>query len=99
MNPDYVNYRITTVFLDGSCVDDLKTTIIKDGSVLALSSAMPGLAGATMRRGSTYASLRESITYSEKGDSTLGSEGTVTVKLFNVLINELGPVFLQRGIT
>jgi hypothetical protein len=97
-NPGYVNERITTVFLDGSCVDDIERAVIKEGSILALSSAMPGLAGATLRRDSVYAVLRSSITYEEKDDVCRYVEGIIRVKLFNLLIDELGPVFLQRGI-
>jgi hypothetical protein len=99
LNPQYVNERITTVFLDGSCVDNIERAVIKEGSTLALSSAMPGLAGATLRRDSVYATLRSSITYEEKGDVCRDdTEGIVRVKLFNLLIDELGPIFLQRGI-
>ncbi|MCX5815781.1 MAG: hypothetical protein NTX75_05995 [Proteobacteria bacterium] len=99
LNPRYVNERITTVFLDGSCVDNIERAVIKEGSTLALSSAMPGLAGATLRRDSVYATLRSSITYEEKDDVYRDdTEGIIRVKLFNLLIDELGPVFLQRGI-
>lgn len=98
LNPRYVNERITTVFLDGSCVDNIERAVIKEGSTLALSSAMPGLAGATLRRDSVYATLRSSITYEEKDDICRDAEGIIRVKLFNLLIDELGPVFLQRGI-
>ncbi|MCP4349944.1 MAG: endonuclease/exonuclease/phosphatase family protein [Desulfobacterales bacterium] len=41
---DYVDERISTVFLDGKPVDDVDSAIVKNGSVLALSAAMPGLA-------------------------------------------------------
>ncbi len=98
LDPQYVNGRITTVFLDGSCVDNIERAIIKDGSTLALSSAMPGLAGATLRRDSVYATLRSSITYEEKSDICSDAEATIRIKLFNLLIDELGQLFLQRGI-
>jgi hypothetical protein len=98
LNPRYINERITTVFLDGSCVDNIERAVIKEGSTLALSSAMPGLAGATLRRDSVYATLRSSITYEEKDDICRDAEGIIKVKLFNLLIDELGPIFLQRGI-
>ena len=98
LNTQYVNEKITTVFLDGSCIDNIERAAIKEGSTLALSSAMPGLAGATMRRGSMYASLRSSITYEENGDTCSDAEVIIRVKLFNLLIDELGPAFLQRGI-
>ena len=61
---EYVEDRLQTVFLDGRPIDDLDRTMVGPGAVLALSGAMPGLAGATMRRGGYYARLREGITYS-----------------------------------
>src|SRR5208283_5655020 len=53
--------KIQSIFLDGRPVDDLDAAMIKDGAVLALSAAMPGLAGATLRRGGTYSSFRNAI--------------------------------------
>ncbi len=97
MGSDYVTDRITTIFLNGKATDDLDTAIIRDGSTIALSAAMPGLVGATMRRGSYYSAMRSGITYT---DDRLGGEdriGTVRVKLFNILLAELGPDFLRRG--
>jgi hypothetical protein len=90
--------RIQTVFLDGKAVDDLTASIVKDGSILALSAAMPGLVGATLRRGSYYAALRSPITAADTQETTELKDGTVTLKLFNLLIKELGPMFLTRGI-
>jgi len=55
---DYIDKRIQTIFLDGKPVDDLNSAIIKDGSTISLSAAMPGLAGATMRRGGALATMR-----------------------------------------
>lgn len=79
-------------------VDNIEEAIILEGSTLALSSAMPGLAGATLRRDGIYASLRESITYKEKASNCRIKEGIITVKLFNLLIDDIGHVFLQKGI-
>ena len=45
---DYLEERIQTLFLNGSVVDDLNSCNIKEGSTLALSGAMPGLAGAVL---------------------------------------------------
>jgi len=59
---------------------------------------MPGLAGATLRRGGLYASLRSAINYRENAGNTAIREGIITVKLFNLLIEELGPLFLKNGI-
>jgi len=90
--------KIETVFLDGKTVDDLDASLVKDGSIVALSSAMPGLVGATLRRGSFYAAMRSQITDAGAADSTVPRQGMVTLKLFNLVIKELGPVFLKRGI-
>jgi len=90
--------RIQSVILDGSPVDDLESAVIKDGSVLALSAAMPGLVGATLRRGGTYSSFRSAITYHETEKECVKGEGLVQIKVFNLLMAELGPVLLQRGV-
>ena len=90
--------KIQSVILDGSPVDDLESAMIKDGSVLALSAAMPGLVGATLRRGGTYSSLRNVITYHETQEECVRGEGLVQIKVFNLLMAELGPGLLQRGV-
>jgi hypothetical protein len=98
LTPAYVMGRISTIFLDGKPVDDIESAIIKDGSSLALSAAMPGLVGATMRREGVYSSLRSSITYEEKHSNYLSKEGLISLKLYNLLIDELGLLLLKRGI-
>ena len=95
---DYVMNRISTLFLDGKPVDDLPAAVIRDGATLALSGAMPGLIGATMRRGGVLASFRSGITYCPASETPGRSKGRITLKLFNLLIDELGPGFLARGI-
>lgn len=98
IDPEYVNARITTIFLNSRATDNISTTIIREGAVIALSGAMPGLVGATMRRGGYYAAMRGTMSYR---DDALGQEsGTaeVRVKLFNLLLPELGPAFLKRGV-
>jgi hypothetical protein len=96
--PDYVKERVTTIFLDGDVIDSLERSVVRDGSVLALSAAMPGLVGATMRRGGYYAAMRAGITRNAETAPVSASAGTVRVKLFNLLIPELGPALLARGI-
>lgn len=90
--------KIQSVVLDGKPVDDLESAVIKDGSVLALSAAMPGLVGATLRRGGTYSSFRSAITYHETQEECVKGEGLVQIKVFNLLMAELGPGLLQRGV-
>ncbi len=92
----YVQDRITTLFLDGKPVDDLTSSLVDNGSVLALSAAMPGLVGSTMRRGGHLAAMRGEITYRSPPAVKVGA-GTVTIKLFNMLMKEVGPLLLERG--
>jgi hypothetical protein len=95
---DYVMRRISTLFLDSQPVDDLSATIVQEGMTLALSGAMPGLIGATMRRGGILASFRSGISYCQNRTGKQAGRGRITLKLFNLLIDELGPAFLARGI-
>ncbi len=100
VDANYVEDRIQTIFLDGKPVDDVETAIVKDGCTLALSAAVGGLVGSTFRRGSALAAFRDEITYREQDEiSGLDGAETVTVKLFNLLVGELGPAFLREGIT
>jgi len=98
LSPEYVEGRIQTIFLDGKTVDDIDSAVIKDGSTLALSAAMPGLAGATLRRGGPLALLRSQTTHREEKKEIARGEGMVVLKLFNLVVNELGPTLLKRGI-
>lgn len=90
--------KIQSIILDGKAVDDIEAAVIKDGSVLALSAAMPGLVGATLRRGGAYSLFRDAITYHEKAEACSLKEGSVRIKLFNLLMAEMGPGLLKRGI-
>jgi len=98
MDEQYVSQRVTTVFLDGKPVDDIDSVIVREGSVLSLSAAMPGLVGAAMRRGGRYAFLRDSITQQQTAASMECRPGIVQMKLFNMVMEELGPSFLEKGI-
>jgi hypothetical protein len=96
--PEYISQRITTIFLDSKPVDDIKTATPRNGSTLALSGAMPGLVGALLRQNSILASFRSTITYRESGGDLQRNMGRFKIKLFNLLLNELGPRFLEAGI-
>jgi hypothetical protein len=95
---DYVTERISTIFLDNHPIDDLTTAIIRENSVIALSGAMPGLVGATMRRDGFYSKLRQNITHREIIAGATHRVALIRVKIFNMLLPELGPDFLRRGI-
>ena len=94
----YVNRRMQIVLLDGKAVDRLDSAIIMDGATLALSSAMPGLAGAILRSGGHLAPLRKGITHEGTAIESSPHRGTVSIKLFNILIKELGFPLLENGI-
>jgi hypothetical protein len=98
LSPEFVEEKIKTIFLDGKPVDDIESTIVKEGSTLALSAALPGLAGATLRRGGAFASLRSQITHPKDEKSVGQQEGFIILKLFNILMEELGPSLLERGV-
>jgi hypothetical protein len=95
---NYIEQRVQTIFLNGKPVDDLNSAVILDGATLALSAAMPGLAGAILRRGGSYASMRHQISYKKELISDSVREGCVVLKLFNLVARELGPIFLNHGI-
>ncbi|HEY6002323.1 MAG TPA: hypothetical protein VIV57_05560 [Anaeromyxobacter sp.] len=100
LDPEYVRTRITTVFVDGRVVDALESATLEPGSLLALSAAMPGLVGATLRRGGPYAAMRAEITRPPVRGSRESASATclVRVRLFNLLLDEVGPSLLARGI-
>jgi hypothetical protein len=98
VSDDYLDRRIQTIFLNGKVVDDVDTAIVRNGATLALSAAMPGLAGATLRRGGAYAAMRKQISHISKPSINSAGNGSVMIKLFNFVALELGAVFLELGI-
>ncbi len=90
--------RVQTVLLDGKPVDDLQAARLGPGAVLALSGPMPGLAGATLRRAGFFASLRYQISHAPGTSRDAEGGAFLTLKLFNVLIRELGPRLFERGV-
>ncbi len=95
---DYIDNRLQTVFLNGKAVDNIDTAVMKSGSTLALSTAMPGLAGAVMRRGGYLTAMRAQISHRENREAVVAQKGKIRIKLFNLLTKELGSTFLQYGI-
>jgi len=93
----YVEEKLQTVFLDGQPIDDFDRAVVRPGAVVALSGAMPGLVGATMRRGGYYARMREGISH-EKTDTVGGGGGKsfVVVKLFNRPLADLAETLAGR---
>lgn len=98
MDPGAMRGLVQTVFLNGKPVDDMEKTSIQNGDCLALSAAMPGLVGATMRSGGVLAGFRRTISHRPSQIQSEPKNGILTIKLFNLLIKKIGPRFLQQGI-
>jgi hypothetical protein len=98
IDSQYLDGRVGTLFLDGKPVDDVDHSLVRDGSVLSLSAALPGFAGAALRKGGFYAGMRRGITHAEEEITGAGGLGTVTLKLYNMVAQELGPRFLKEGV-
>lgn len=95
---DYLDQRVQTLFLDARPVDNVDSAIVHDGACLALSAAMPGLLGATMRKGGRYAAFRKAISATDEERAAEATNGTVTLKLFNMVAREVGETLLERGV-
>ena len=95
LSREYIGQKLSTILLDGKIVGDIGSAIIKRGSVLALSSAMPGFVGATL---STYQSFCEPLPSRAIHSPGSADNGIFCIKLFNLPLLELGPSFLRRGI-
>ncbi len=93
---EFLEEKVQTIFLNGLAEDDIHKHL-QPGDTLALSAAMPGLAGAIFRRGGQHASLRTTKTR-QKQWSSADTSGYITLKLFNLIAVETGPELLQQGI-
>ena len=93
---DYIVDRIQTIFLDGNAVDDMETPFRTTSRTLALSAAMPGLAGAIFRKNSMHAALRTFDSKTASGAQT-DKKILVCLKLFNTIASEKGPGIFAKG--
>ncbi|MEE9495906.1 MAG: hypothetical protein V3V39_05220 [Desulfobacterales bacterium] len=98
IDEEYLDKRIQTLFLDGKPVDKVEKAYLYNDATLALSGAMPGLVGATLRKGGTFADMRNTISYKAEASVNGDGEARVKLKLFNMVLKELGPAFLESGI-
>jgi hypothetical protein len=98
LDEGYVEQRIQTVFLNNKPVDRIDTALITEGATLALSSAMPGLVGATLRRAGHFSSMRSQISHENESIPQTGLKAELTLKLFNLVAMEIGPGVLSRGV-
>jgi hypothetical protein len=93
----YITQRIETIFLNGLPVDDLEEIIGSSSPVLALSAAMPGLAGAIFRKNSFHAPLRTTAPNSSTVAGQRSVKVLVVIKFFNSIASERGKRILQSG--
>jgi len=107
LDDHYITNRLQTVFLNGLAVDDLDAAMLHPGSRLALSAALPGLVGATMRRGGVFASLRQNVTYTPDVSGPPGMAGLpvsenapfmVEMRLYNLIGVDLAARMLALGV-
>jgi hypothetical protein len=98
VDPEYLDNRVQTLFINGQPVDDVDRTVVAPGDELSLSAAMPGLAGASLRKGGHLAAFRDSISYVPHSPDKPSEESWITIKLFNFVSVELGPLFLEHGL-
>ena len=98
IHEDYLEQRIQSIFLNGKVVDDVTSAIVPEDAAMALSGAMPGLVGAILRSGGFYANMRRQISHGKDKQASQFKNGKITLKLWNLVVKELGPTFLQQGI-
>jgi hypothetical protein len=95
-NEKYVRERVQTIFVDGLPADHLAQEFTKKETVLAISAAMPGVAGAIFRKGGIHAALRTG-TAKQANSAPQQTSLNVRLKLFNVIAKERGEALLARG--
>lgn len=98
MDAEYIEEVVRTVFVNGSPVDDIGSTPVEDGDVLALAGAMPGLVGIAMGRQSPVGAFRGDISCKTGKVSETGEIGIITLKAFNVVAQTSGASILEYGI-
>ena len=92
---DYIEKNVQTIFIDGVAADSLDRALA-GGTTVALSAAMPGLAGAIFRRQGVHGSLRsQPVNQSTHAQS---GAGFLTLKLFNSIATDRIGDLLRQGI-
>lgn len=92
---EYIEKTVQTIFINGVAADSLERTLAA-GSTLALSAAMPGLAGAIFRRQGVHGSLRSHP--ATQTPPVPSDSGFITLKLFNSIATDRVQDLLTHGI-
>ncbi|MFH0781826.1 MAG: hypothetical protein V2B20_07715 [Pseudomonadota bacterium] len=94
---DYLANTVQTIFHNGTAIDNLTAEFNGEKSVLALSAAMPGLAGAIFRKNSFHAALRSDIKIA-KNNHLKATTTIVKLKLFNTIALDRGKELFHLGV-
>ncbi|MDR1086621.1 MAG: hypothetical protein LBP22_17630 [Deltaproteobacteria bacterium] len=89
---------IEALILDGSSVDDIKNTVVRDQSRLALAAGLPGVAGMALKKDSALKGLRNSITCRAEDIPEKSKPGRICLALYSLVLGRLGSRFLRNGI-
>jgi len=92
----YIADKIQTIFFNGDALDDAETLLYGPHATVALGGAMPGLAGAIVKKGSPWGALRKTKTAHDTGYS--GEQVEVVVKLFNTIAVDRGGQLLNESV-
>lgn len=92
----YLDREVQTVFYNGDALDELDTPLAGETATIALGSAMPGLAGAIMKKGSICGALRKNRQIVDT--ESAGEPVAVRVKLFSTVARQRGPQLLLKGL-
>ncbi len=93
---EYIAANVQTIFYNGLPADDLAQQLKGESGVVAVSAAMPGLAGAIFRKGGFHASLRTSAAALPESDNT-EQHIRIRLKLFNMIAKDRGVPILHQG--
>ena len=96
---DYITERVQTIFLGGLPADDIDQQLRGIDGVLAISAAMPGLAGAIFRKNGLHASLRTTAEQVPLAAPQTDTPIKIRLKLFNMIAVEKGEEILDNGCT
>ncbi|MDL2307885.1 hypothetical protein LJC48_07710 [Desulfovibrio sp. OttesenSCG-928-C06] len=88
---------VDALLLDGMPVDEPEKTIVPDKARLALASALPGIAGLAMKKGSAVRGLRSGITHSTD-ELPHPRPGWICLSLYSLTLPQLAGHFLERGV-
>lgn len=94
---NYLEQAVQTVFINGVAADSLKDDLAA-GTTVALSAAMPGLAGAIFRRQGAHGSLRSQPNRPAPEPNAIPARGYITLKLFNSIATDRVRDLMTAGV-